>query len=141
MAAAAISVREAFLSGGVVMYPLLLIVIGILVLAARAAWPVFGQARPLPPAAERWLHAILFWGAISVVVGFLGTTAGIIQMAQAVGLAGGVEAPLLWGGFGVALVTTIFGLLIFLLAAVLWFLLRQRNEALKGVIGAPSPTA
>jgi len=45
-------------------------------------------------------------------------------MAQAATLARNVEAYLIWGGLGVALVTLIFGLLILLLAGLLWFTLR-----------------
>lgn len=116
--------REAFLSGGILMWPLLVIGIGVLVLAVRSAWLLSRSERSAAEADQR-LQAILFWGVMSVVLGFLGTTVGIIQMAQAITLAGAVHPPLVWGGFGVALVTLIFGLLIFLVAAVLWFVLRQ----------------
>jgi len=115
---------EAFLSGGVMMWPLLAIAIGVLVLAARTAYRVASADSPAPEV-TRSLQAILFWGGASVVIGVLGMVVGIVVMAQAIGLAGSVEAPLVWGGFGVSLVTLIFGLLIFLLAAVSWFVLRQ----------------
>jgi hypothetical protein len=125
------AVRDAFLSGGLLMYPLLLIAVGVLAVAARAALLLYGRGEA-SPATERWLQAILFWGAISVLVGLLGTAVGLIQMAQAVALAGSVHPPLVWGGLGVALVTSIFGMLIFLLCAVLWFVLRLRHQALGG---------
>jgi biopolymer transport protein ExbB/TolQ len=115
---------DAFLSGGIVMWPLLAVGVGILVLAARAAWLTREPDRPASDA-ETTVQAILFWGVMAVLLGVLGTVAGIVQMAQAVGLAGRVEAPLLWGGLGVALVTLLFGLLIFVVALVLWFGLRQ----------------
>lgn len=123
------AVRHAFLSGGVLMYPLLLIAVGVIAAAIRTAVLLYGERRA-SPLAGRWLQAILFWGAISVLVGLLGTTVGVIQMAQAIALAGSVSATLVWAGFGIALVTTIFGMLIFLLSAVLWFLLRLRYQAL-----------
>jgi biopolymer transport protein ExbB/TolQ len=115
---------EAFQSGGVMMWPLLLIAIGILGLAVHTGW-VLIQSRTRAPVGALRLHTILFWGAMSVLLGLLGTIVGIVQMAQAVALAGGVGPSLLWGGFGLALVTLIFGLLIFAFSAVAWFALRQ----------------
>ncbi len=116
--------REAFLSGGVLMWPLLVIGVGVVVLTAQTAWLLARSGRAAAEADQR-LHAILFWGVMSVILGLLGTTVGLTQMAQAITLAGGVERAVAWGGFAVALVTLIFGLLIFLVAAVLWFILRQ----------------
>jgi biopolymer transport protein ExbB/TolQ len=114
---------EAFVSGGIIMYPLLVIGIGVLWLVARTTWLLARGENAAD--VERPLQGILFWGAFSMVLGFLGTTVGIIQIAQAITLAGRAEAPLIWGGFGVALITLIFGMLIFLFAAVCWFALRQ----------------
>jgi biopolymer transport protein ExbB/TolQ len=131
--------REAFVQGGIVMYPLLVIALGILWLAARAAWLLSRRERT-DAEVERPLQGLLFWGAFSVVLGLLGTAVGIIQIAQAIMLAGQVEATLVWGGFGVSLVTLIFGLLIFLLAAVLWFVLRQWSwhRLAQGRTGVPA---
>lgn len=111
-------------AGGIVMYPLLVIAIGIVALAGRTAW-LLARSERAAAEVERPLQGVLFWGGFSVVLGLLGTTIGVIQMAQAIMLAGQVEATLVWGGFGVSLVTLIFGLLIFLVAALLWFMLRQ----------------
>lgn len=116
--------REAFLSGGIMMWPMLVIAVGILVLAVRTVW-LLQRAEAQPWEVERRLQSIVFWGIMSVILGVLGTTVGIIQMAQAVSLAGAVDPPLVWGGFGVALVTLIFGLLIFVVSALFWFTLRQ----------------
>jgi biopolymer transport protein ExbB/TolQ len=110
--------------GGIVMYPLLVIALGVLWLAARTAW-LLSRSDRSSAEAERPLQGLLFWGVFSVVLGFLGTVIGIIQIAQAIRLLGQVEPPLVWAGFGLSLVTLIFGLLIFLIAALLWFVLRQ----------------
>jgi biopolymer transport protein ExbB/TolQ len=62
-----------------------------------------------------------------VVIGMLGTLVGIAQAATAIESSGGtVGAALVWGGMKVALNTTIFSLLIFSLASILWFGLRVR---------------
>jgi biopolymer transport protein ExbB/TolQ len=115
---------HAFQQGGIMMYPLLLIGAGVLFLAGQTAWRLrHGTATAAE--VERPLQGVLFWGIFSVVLGLLGTTIGMIQAAQAIQLAGRVEPLLVWGGIGVMLVTLIFGLLIFLLSALLWFVLRQ----------------
>jgi biopolymer transport protein ExbB/TolQ len=116
--------REVFLSGGVVMWPLLLIAAAVVVLAVRATLLMRSTGRP--DVASGRLRAILFWGTMSVVLGLLGTTIGIVQMTQAIAMSGGgVHPAILSGGIAVSLVTFLFGLLVFLLSAVLWFSLRQ----------------
>jgi hypothetical protein len=115
---------NAFHGGGIIMYPLLMAAVGVAWLAARTAW-LLSRSDRVAVEVERSLHGVLFWGAFSVVLGLLGTVIGVIQMAQAITLAGQVEATLVWGGFGVSLITLIFGLLIFLVAGLLWFALRQ----------------
>lgn len=120
---------DAFTSGGIMMWPLLLIGAGVLVLTARVVW-LLREREPRTVEAEPSLQAILFWGGMSVVLGLIGTVIGLIQISQAVALAGGVNATLVWGGVGVSLVTLIFGLLIFTVSALAWFVLRQWSRRL-----------
>lgn len=131
---------EFFASGGVIMWPILAVGLGVVWISGRTALRLRGR-NPSPDGAgpdevRRGLQAILFWGVMAVVLGLLGTTVGIVIMTRAVALAGAAEAPLIWGGIGVALVTLAFGLLVFLLSATLWFVLHQwqgRVEA--GAVG------
>ncbi len=139
--------KEMFLKGGIMMWPLLAVGVGILVLAVRAAVRLRAAGRPesrdgedprlvrgepsrLPANVDRSLQAILFWGAMAVLLGLLGTVVGVVVMTQAIALAGSVEPPLVWSGVGVSLVTLVFGLLVFLLAAFAWFGLRQWSQRL-----------
>jgi biopolymer transport protein ExbB/TolQ len=115
---------NAFSSGGVMMWPLLLIGVGVLVLTARVVW-LLRDGEPRRAEAEPSLQAILFWGGMSVVLGLIGTVIGLIQISQAIAFAGSVNATLVWGGVGVSLVTLIFGMLIFTVSALSWFVLRQ----------------
>ena len=115
---------ETFLSGGILMWPLLLIGVGILVIAARTA-RLLAHPEAHPAETDRRLQTILFWGGMSVVLGLLGTVVGVVEMAQYFVRAGSVHPPLVWRGLGVALVTLIFGLLILLASLLLWFGLRQ----------------
>lgn len=110
---------EWFMSGGVVMWPLLVLALGVVGLGAREAV----MLRRLDPrgASHRASPAtILFWGAVSLLVGLLGTVVGIVIMARNVAAAGEVSGSLVWGGVGVSLVPLVFGILTFLVAAFLW---------------------
>lgn len=115
---------DAFSSGGVLMWPMLAVALGILGLVVRAGARI-GRGEGPTPEVDRGLQAILFWGVTAVLLGVLGTVVGLVIMTRAITLAGAVEAPLVWGGVGVSLVTLIFGLLIFLFASLAWFTLRQ----------------
>jgi biopolymer transport protein ExbB/TolQ len=116
---------EAFESGGFMMWPMLAVALGVAWLALRTALRL-RREREAPEEARRGLQSILFWGAMAVVLGMLGTVVGWVVMTRAIGLAGEVETSLVWGGFGVSLVTLVFGLLIFLFSAVAWFVLQGR---------------
>lgn len=110
---------EWFSSGGVVMWPLLVLALGVVGLGAREA--VLLRRMDTHHDAHRASPAtILFWGGVSLLLGLLGTVVGIVIMARNVAAAGEVNASLVWGGVGVSLVPLVFGILTFLLAAFLW---------------------
>ncbi len=119
---------DLFLSGGVVMWPMAAVAVGITWIAVRTALRLRGDSSRRD-AAEWGLQAILFWGVMGLTLGVLGTVVGLVIMAEAVGMAGAVEGPLIWGGVSVSLVSLLFGLLIFLFAALIWFVLRQWGGA------------
>lgn len=121
---------EWFLSGGVIMWPLLVLALGVIVLAVRAAVDLRrGAGRPgaagtgPPAAAPPSLGGILFWGGFALLVGALGSVVGIVIMARSIAAAGGASGPLVWGGVAVSLVSLIFGILVFLVAGLLWLTL------------------
>jgi hypothetical protein len=98
-------------------------------LAARALRPPAAEAR-----ARTNTDAVLFWGVFALAAGFLGTTLGLYMAALAIERAGEVAPALAWGGFKVTLITTQAGLVVFMLALLLWFGLwyatRRRTIAL-----------
>jgi biopolymer transport protein ExbB/TolQ len=125
-----------FSHGGLMMWPLLATAAGILWLSVRTGLRLAGGDRSRVEEAGRGLQAILFWGGMAVVLGLLGTVIGIITMTQAIQLAGVAEPRLVWGGIGVVLTTLLFGLLVFLLSAVSWFVLRQWHGRVERRAGA-----
>lgn len=109
--------------GGFFMWPILVIAI---LIVGLAAWAFLRMRRVEGPDVllETGIDAVLFWGVWVVVVGLLGTFGGIYQAAGAIEQAGTAPASLVWGGIKVALTTTLLGLLVFSLAALMWLGLR-----------------
>jgi len=112
------------------MWPMAAVALGIAGLVVGTAARLWKNREP--EASERSLQAILFWGVMSVVLGAIGTAGGLVVMTQAIALAGSVEAPLVWGGVSVSLVPLIIGLMLFLISAVSWFVLREWRERTLG---------
>jgi uncharacterized membrane protein len=94
------------------MWPMLLVTAIIVILAV---WAVLRIRRAQGPDAvvETGIDAVLFWGAWVVVVGLLGTFVGIYLAAGFIEQAGSTNPSLVWGGIKVALIPTLFGLLVF----------------------------
>lgn len=112
---------EWFLNGGVMMWPLLVLALGIVVLAGREALALSAAGGTDQPGARSGsLGTILFWGGVSLLLGLLGTVVGIVIMARSIAAAGEVSSALVWGGVGVSLAPLVFGIVIFLLAGFLW---------------------
>lgn len=114
---------EIFASGGVMMWPMVFIGIGILVIATRAVLEL--RRGGAEGGAERRLEGLLFWGAMSAALGLLGTVVGLVQASEAIMRAGTVDPSTLAGGIGVTLITLIFGLLLLIVALFLWYALRS----------------
>ncbi|HUF75995.1 MAG TPA: MotA/TolQ/ExbB proton channel family protein [Longimicrobiales bacterium] len=125
---------DLFSDGGFMMWPITLCAVAVVALAGRAAWRMrSGSTEPLA-AVRAGIDGVLFWGAYASVLGVLGTVVGITIAAQAVEAVGEAHARLIGGGIKVALITTIYGMLILLGGAPLWFGLRQwhHREGLNG---------
>lgn len=122
-----------FGSMGVMRWPITFCLVMVVVLTVRAAWRMRQDEPEQLALARATIDGSLFWGAYAAVLGVLGTVVGFMVAAQAVEAFGRVETTLVWGGVKVALSTTVYGLLIFLLAAIAWFGLRSWHR--KSVLG------
>lgn len=121
---------ELFRTGGFMMWPMVLALVALVVAGTRAAHALVNRA----PVAEvrSGADAVLFWGGFSAALGVLGTVVGLSQAALAIERAGSVSAALLWSGVRVTLTTTIFGLVILLLAMIIWYGLRTTARRYSG---------
>jgi hypothetical protein len=110
---------ETFQDGGYMMWPLLVVAFGILWVGGHTALRLRDSGFS-PEEAGRRLNMLLFWWTMGLVLGALGTTIGLVQMAGIVEQAGSVSGSLVAAGLRVTLITMVFGFLIFILAGLLW---------------------
>lgn len=122
-----------FRDGGVMMWPIL----GAAVLVLGAALDEGWKVRRASPQAE--INVVLVWGVLAAVFGLLGALVGLAQAAGSIVRAGAVEPTLVWGGLQILLSKMIFGLCVFALSLLLWFVLRAVKARAQGP--APAPTA
>jgi biopolymer transport protein ExbB/TolQ len=123
---------EIFRNGGFMMWPITLCAVAVVAFAGRAMWRMRSASSEPSAVVRAGIDGVLFWGVYASVLGVLGTVVGITLAAMAVEAVGEVQVRLVSGGVKVALITTIYGFLILLMAAPIWFGLRQlqRREAL-----------
>jgi biopolymer transport protein ExbB/TolQ len=89
------------------------------------------KGKDLTPArGERGLHAILFWGGISAVLGILGQTSGLYNALSAIGRAKQIDPTLVARGFAESFTTTLFGLTVFFFSGIIWFVLFSKYRKL-----------
>jgi biopolymer transport protein ExbB/TolQ len=94
-----------------------------LVLALRGARLLSGGDRD-PRAAAATADTILFWGAVSAVLGLLGQYSGIYNALGAIIRATEIDPRVIAEGFLQSFTTTLEGLTVLVLSAVAWFALR-----------------
>ena len=78
-----------------------------------------------------FIDAILFGGGFAAIIGVLGTLIGVVVAAQSIEVAGGVSTTLAWGGIKLALLTSVFGVLILAGSSLVWFALQLRWRLLE----------
>lgn len=110
----------------------LMIIISVVIaaLAIKKAADLFARKGLAPADLERGLHAILFWGVIAAVLGFLGQISGIYNALNAIVRATEISPRVIYMGFAESFTTTLYGLWVLLLSAVVWFVLFTRYKRL-----------
>ncbi len=119
-----------FFNGGVFMWLLLIIAISIIILSIKKAIDLFGSKISDPNHLEKGINAIIFWGGVSLVVGFLAHFWGLQLAMMAISHANDISPTIVANGFAVSLITIIFGMLIFLFSAIIWFIFRWQYKKL-----------
>ena len=119
-----------FGSGGPFMWPLLFVAIFIISISIKKAIDLFGKRELNNARLESGINAIIFWGGISVVLGLFAHFLGVYMAMQAISMAHDISPAIVAQGYAVSLTTILFGLFIFMFAAIFWFILRWRHKQL-----------
>jgi len=123
-----------FFEGGAFMWLILIIAISIVILSIKKVIDLFARTNLNQQQIESGLNAIIFWGAISTVIGFLSHFFGMYQAMNAIAEANDISPSIVAKGFAVSLIPIIFGLVIFMLSGILWLIFRWRRNKLLSTI-------
>ena len=81
----------------------------------------------------RRLHPILFWGSLTAVMGLLGQIMGLWNAILAILTATDISPHIVMMGFRMSFNTTIFGLIMLIIAGIAWYVLsiivRRREKS------------
>jgi biopolymer transport protein ExbB/TolQ len=109
---------------------LLLILIAVIILAVIGFIQAYGKQNPNLPRLNNIVLAIRFLGGFAPVWGILGQGVGIYEACDAIQEMGDVSPAMLAGGFQVSMITVLYGLIIFLISRIFWFVLKSRFNRL-----------
>lgn len=114
-------------------FGILMIIISVVIaaLAVKKAIDLFVRKDRAGADLERGLHAILFWGIITSVLGVLGQITGIYNALNAIIGATEISPRLVYMGFAESFTTTLYGLWTLFLSAIIWFSLFTRFKRLR----------
>jgi biopolymer transport protein ExbB/TolQ len=115
-----------FMSGGYVMWILLILFVLIIFLSFKKLLELFGKKELARTKLEDGINAILFWGSICVVLGFFAHFLGIYMAMNAIAQANDISPAIVAMGYGMSLTSILFGLFIFIISTSIWFFLRWR---------------
>ena len=115
-----------FKQGGPFMWPLLIFTIVIIALAVKKMIHFLGGQDLSPDRLESGINAILFWGFMSMILGFLAHFQGVYLAMQNIMEANDVSPAIVSEGYMQSLTTILFGLFIFMISTAIWFTLRWR---------------
>lgn len=112
------------------MWPLLILALTIIGLSIKKALDLFVNKNLDLSQKEMGLNAILFWGVIAGSLGITAQMLGIYMALTEIIKAADVSPAIIITGYQMSFITTLFGLYIFIIAAILWFLLRWKYKTL-----------
>ena len=107
-------------------WPLLAITITNLVLVILTIMKLAGDRPGNGSGLHHRVNSILFWGMIAAVTGLLGQYHGIYKGLNAIISATAISPPLIAQGFAESFTTTLWGLTVFVISAVLWLILSNQ---------------
>ena len=122
---------ELHIMGGIqFMSVLFLILLAVIILSVIGFIQAYGKQSPNLPRLTNIVLAIRFLGGFAPVWGILGQGIGIYQACMAIQEMEDVSPALLAGGFQVSMITALYGLVIFLVSRIFWYILKSKLNTL-----------
>ena len=112
--------------GGPLMWPLIIFAIIILGLIIKKIIDFLGKQNLSTEKLEAGINAILFWGFLSLILGFYAHFQGIYLAMDAISKAADISPAIVALGYKGSLTTILFGLMTFMTASIVWFVFRWR---------------
>ncbi len=109
---------------GPLIFPLILLAMVVLTLFLWNSLVLLLRGSEKADRRQRSIDAIMFWGSLAAILGFLGQWIGITKIVVAVAQRGVVSPPMVILGLSESLLTPVSGMVIFTVSAFLWFGLR-----------------
>lgn len=116
--------------GGLLMWPMLIFAIIIVGLTIKKITDFTRSQKLSLEKLEAGINAILFWGFLSLVLGFYAHFHGVYLAMQAISKAMDISPAIVADGYRISLITILFGLLTFMISSIVWFILRWRYKIL-----------
>ncbi len=111
-------------------WPLLIIAVANLAMIGLRARDLYGSGAASDARLGARINAVLFWGVVALLLGYLSQYAGLYLSMTAIAQLDGVSTGLVAKGIAESIMATIFGLVIMVLSSIAWFLLRARHRSL-----------
>ena len=126
---------------GVWGFPLLVITVANIVLVIRSVAQIPKATLETAPKISTGINAILFWGALAAVLGFLGQFTGIYNALGAIIRATEIDPRLVMMGLRESFTSTLWGLNLLVLSAVAWAILQAWYRRAAAGWERPRPAA
>ena len=111
------------MEAGPLIWPVILLVFVIFGLVVKNAVALIGK-RGEPTSRRQSIDAVLFWGSVAAVIGFLGQWLGVMRLITVIFERGVVSPNMVVYGLSESLLTPVAGMFVLVISAFLWFFLR-----------------
>ena len=108
---------------GPLIFPVILLALVIAILAIRNAVALL-STKSTAASRRNSIDAILFWGSVAALIGFLGQWLGIMKMITVIHEHGIVSPNMVVLGLSESLQTPLGGMVVFVISGFVWFFLR-----------------
>ncbi|ARA94064.1 hypothetical protein AWN76_013480 [Rhodothermaceae bacterium RA] len=120
-----------YIGGPIFMVPMSVLALTLIALILRKSLDLFVNPTEPLTSLRRGLDAIVQIGGFAFIWGLLGQALALYEAFQAIEAMGGVSPAVLAGGLKVSMIVPIYGLLLFAVSGLAWFVLKQRYLSLE----------